>query len=73
MPPPRDTTPRAHEIQTAIHRSMSAAAKFRAAVEMSDFTHKLAAAGLRMRRPDLAESEIEPALAEELYGVRRRS
>ena len=68
--PPRDTTARAHAIQTAIHRALSPAAKFRAAVEMSDFTHKLAEAGLRQRRPDCAASDVPRLLAETLY--RRR-
>jgi hypothetical protein len=70
--PPIDTTDRAHAIQTAIHRSQSAAAKFKAALEMSDFTHKLAEVGLRQRVPGCAESDIPRLLAEILYGRRNK-
>jgi hypothetical protein len=67
-----DTTDRARAIQTAIHRSQSAAVKFKAAVEMSDFTHKLAEAGLRQRIPGCAEADLPRLLAEVLYGRRNK-
>jgi hypothetical protein len=67
-----DTTDRARAIQAAIHRSQSEAAKFRAALEMSDFTHKLAEAGLRQRVPGCAEADIPKLLAELLYQPRNK-
>jgi len=69
---PRDTTARAYEIQTEIFRSLTSGQRFWAAVELSDFTHKLAEAGLRMRRPDCTEANIQRLLAEELFPERRR-
>jgi hypothetical protein len=68
-----DTTDRARSIQAAIHRSQSAAVKFKAALEMSDFTHKLAAAGLQQRMPDCAEADVPKALAAILYHRSTRS
>jgi len=62
-----DTTDRAQAIQVAIHRSQSVAAKFRAAVEMSDFTHKLAESGLRQRVRETS-GDVSRILAEILYG-----
>ena len=39
---------------------------------MSDFTHKLAEAGLRQRRPECDEDQIPRLLAEILYLHRER-
>jgi len=70
--PVRDTTARAQAIQTAIFRSLRPAERFRSAIEMSDFTHKLAEAGLRQRRPECDEDQIPRLLAEILYLHRER-
>ena len=70
--PPADTTERARVIQTEIHRAQSSAVKFKAAIEMSDFTHKLAEAGLRQRVPSCADADIARLLAEILYGRRNK-
>jgi hypothetical protein len=67
-----DTTARAREIQTKIHRSQDAATKFWAAVEMSDFVHQLAAAGLRQRVPNVADADIPRLLAETIYARGKR-
>ena len=69
---PRDTTARACEIQTKILRSLTNGQRLWAAVEMSDFTHKLAEAGLRMRRADCTEENIQRLLAETLFPQKRR-
>jgi len=70
--PPRDTSKRAYEIHTAILRSLSPGQKFKSAVEMSDFTHKLALAGLRTRRSDCTDANVNRLLAETLFPLGRR-
>lgn len=70
---PRDTSAQAHAIQMAILRSFTPAQRFQAAVEMSDFTHKLAVAGLRMRRPDCTDANVNRLLAESLFPQKRRN
>ncbi|MBV9493252.1 MAG: hypothetical protein JOZ54_03315 [Acidobacteria bacterium] len=70
--PASDTSHRAREIVTRIHRAQSAATKFWAAVEMSDFTHKLAEAGLRQRLGSSADADVRRILAETLYGPRTK-
>ena len=70
--PPRDTSERAYAIQTTILRSLSPAQRFKSAVEMSDFTHELALAGLRMRRSDCTDANINRLLAETLFPLGRR-
>jgi len=70
--PPRDTSSRAHAIQISILRSLTPAERFQSAVEMSDFTHKLAIAGLRGRRPDCTDANVNRLLAETLFQPRGR-
>jgi hypothetical protein len=41
------------------------------AIEMSEFARSLSRAGLRSRRPDLTESEIDQELLYQLYGHRQ--
>jgi hypothetical protein len=73
MMPPGDVTAAAYELQTSILRDQTPAEKFRAAVEMSDFTHRLALAGVRERHPGCPEEQVARILADELYPQRRRS
>jgi hypothetical protein len=63
---------RAYAVYTAIVRSLTPGQRFKAAVEMSDFTHKLAAAGLRLRRTDCTDENVNRLLAETLFPSQRR-
>jgi hypothetical protein len=65
--PPRDSSDRAYAIQTAIFRSLTNRERFEAAVELSNFTHQLAIAGLRARRSDCTDENINRLLAEALF------
>jgi hypothetical protein len=66
--PLTDATSAARNLQTSIHQQLTPAAKFLVAMEMSDFTHALAEAGVRARKPGHSESEIRKFLIEALYG-----
>lgn len=39
------------------------------AFEMSEFARSLSRAGLRSRRPDLSESELDHEMLKQLYGL----
>jgi hypothetical protein len=65
-----DTTAEAAAVQTEAQRRLGGTGRFRAAVEMSELTRKLAAAGLRARRPDLNEAQIRQELIYQLYDLR---
>lgn len=69
--PITDATSAARNIQTSIHQQLTPAARFRAAMEMSDFAHALAEAGVRARKPGHSVSEIRLFLIEALYGSRK--
>lgn len=71
--PPGDVTAAAYELQTSIFRDQTSAQKFRAAVDMSEFTHRLALAGVRERHPGCGDEEAARILVDELYPERRRS
>jgi hypothetical protein len=70
---PGDTTAAAYALQLTIHQRMTTAQRLQSAIELSNFAHDLAAAGLRRREPSLAEPEIPRRLAEILYGRKRSS
>jgi len=53
-----DTSPEAAAIQQEIFRRMTAAARLRLALEMSESMRNVALAGLRSRRPDLSAEEL---------------
>ena len=63
----RDTTPEAAALQLDAYRRMGPAGRLRIALDLSDFTHKLALAGIRQRQPELSEAEAYAKLAELLY------
>lgn len=65
--PVRDTTPNALAIQVAIHRRQTPAQRLQSAMEMSDFTHELAVAGLKQRNPSASDTETKRLLANVLY------
>lgn len=64
---PLDTTPEAAALQLQAYREMGPAGRLRIALELSDFTHTLAVAGIRRRHPELSEEQARRKLAEMLY------
>jgi hypothetical protein len=66
----RDTTAAAADLQDEIHRRFSPADRLRMAIEMSEFARSLSRAGLRARRPELSESELDDEMLSQLYGFR---
>ena len=65
---PSDTSPEAAAIQQEIFRRMTAAARLRLALEMSESMRNVALAGLRSRRPDLSTEELFRELMRLMYG-----
>jgi hypothetical protein len=65
---PSDTSPEAAAIQREIFRRMTAAARLRLALEMSESMRNVALAGLRSRRPDLSTEELSRELMRLMYG-----
>jgi hypothetical protein len=66
--PPRDTTPRAHEIQMEINRRMTPAQRSALALELSEGVRETARAGIRARHPGYDDADVERALRRLLYG-----
>jgi hypothetical protein len=66
----RDTTRSAAELQDDIHRRFSPADRLQMAIEMSEFARSLSRAGLRSRRPELTEAELDDEMLHQLYGFR---
>jgi len=66
-----DTTRAAAELQDDIHRRFSPADRLRMAIEMSEFARSLSRAGLKSRRPELTEAELDDEMMHLLYGFRR--
>ena len=64
---PLDTTPEAAEIQIRAYREMDLGGRLRIALELSDFTHSLAVAGIRRANPELSDEEARHELAVRLY------
>jgi hypothetical protein len=69
---PRDSTPQAQMLQLSIHRSLLPGQRLESAVEMSNFTHQLAATSLRKRLPDCSDQELMRRLADVLYSRKSR-
>jgi hypothetical protein len=67
----RDTSASAAQLQEDILRRFSPAERLRMAFEMSEFARSLSRAGLRSRRPDLTESELDDEMLALMYGFRR--
>ncbi|HYC88942.1 MAG TPA: hypothetical protein VEO54_07005 [Thermoanaerobaculia bacterium] len=63
-----DTTPDAALLHEQSYRELGMAGRLRIAMELSDFTHALAVAGIRRRTPNCSEEEARHRLAEVLYG-----
>jgi hypothetical protein len=70
--PSRDTTSAAEKMQDDIHRRCTPADRLRMAMEMSEFARALSKAGLRARRPDLTDSELDAEMIYVMYGIRPR-
>lgn len=66
----RDSQHSASEIQAEIYRQMKPAERLRIAMEMSEFARSLSRAGLRSRRPELTEAELDEEMIYLMYGVR---
>ena len=66
----RDTSRAAAELQDDIHRRFTPAERLRMAIEMSEFARSLSRAGLRSRRPELTEAELDEEMLHQLYGFR---
>lgn len=65
----RDTARSAAELQDDIHRRFSPAERLDMTIEMSEFARSLSRAGLRSRRPELTETELDREMLKQLYGV----
>ena len=68
----RDTSPSAAQLQEDIHRRFTPAERLRMAFEMSEFARSLSRAGLRKRRPELTEAELDDEMLKRLYGISRK-
>ena len=64
----RDTPPIDAAIQVEIHRRFTPADRLRMAMEMSEFARALSRAGLRIRRPEFTELEIDAEMLKQMYG-----
>jgi len=67
----RDTSRQAEELQLEIHRQFTPGERLRMAIEMSEFARALSRAGLRDRRPELSEAEIDREMLRLMYGFER--
>jgi hypothetical protein len=63
-----DTTPEAAALQEQAYRELGPSGRLKIALELSDFTHALAVAGIRLRHPEYDEETARRKLAEMLYG-----
>jgi hypothetical protein len=63
-----DTTRDAALLHEQSYREIGMAGRLRIAMELSDFTHALAVAGIKGRTPSCSEDEARRRLAEVLYG-----
>ncbi len=65
---PLDTTPEAALLHEQSYRELGLAGRFKIALELSDFTHALATAGIRQRHPEYTDEDARRELAEVLFG-----
>jgi hypothetical protein len=73
MPAPRDTSPDIWSRQLAAFRAMSPEERVRLALDTSEEIKAFARAGIRMRRPDLDDSQVEAELRDILLRSSRTS
>ena len=70
---PLDTAPAAAAIHHDSYRALGMPGRLRIALDLSDFTHALATAGIKRRYPGSTDEEARRRLAATLYGsVERR-
>ncbi len=67
MAVPSDTTAAAAALHEVAYRELGPGGRLRIALELSDFTHALAVAGIRSRHPEYTDEEARRKLAEILY------
>ncbi len=67
--PALDTTPDAAAVQEAAYRHMGGAGRLKIALDLSNFVHALAEAGIRKRHPEYTSEQVTAALARQLYPV----
>jgi hypothetical protein len=65
---PADTSHDVAEQHTSVYQKLGIDGRFRIALELSDLTHTLAAAGMRRGGGDISEEEARRRVAEVLYG-----
>ena len=63
-----DTTPDAASLHEESYRQLGMWGRLKLAMDLSDFTHALAVAGIRLRHPEYSEEDARRHLAEVLYG-----
>ena len=66
-----DTTPEAAALQIEAYRAMNVTDRFRIAAELSDLTHTMAIAGIRVSQPEMSSDDARRELALRLYCGRR--
>ncbi len=67
MAAPSDTTAAAAALHEDAYRELGLGGRLRIALELSDFTHTLAVAGIRSRHPEYTNEDARRKLAEILY------
>lgn len=67
--PVLDTSLDAAAVQEAAYRQMGGAGRLKIALDLSNFVHALAEAGIRKRHPEYTSEQVTAALARQLYPV----
>jgi len=68
---PRDTSLHAATLQAGVIRGFTPAQRLQMAIEMSEFTRRLAEAGIRSQYPDYTREQVEYELLRRMYGFTR--
>ena len=63
-----DTTAEAARVQIEIYRRMAPEQRLKQAFEMTEFSRRLCAAGVRMRHPNYTEHQVQLAVVRILLG-----
>lgn len=73
MPLPLDTSPEAAALIEQAYREIGIEGRLRIALELSDFVHAMALAGIRERHPEYTEDQVRRELVAILYGTEAAS
>ena len=65
---PRDTTEKAAALVAELNRALGPERRLIQALELSDFLHQLAKAGLRSRHPEYSEDDLLRNLTLQFHG-----